>query len=226
MRIVFLGASLTEGVYGGNFVAGVAKLMPQHEIINMGVSGSTINRLLDRLDDALGREPDAAFVMAGSNDAIAYSQPATRPYYKSQQNLPEGFIPPAAFGQMYRDLLAKLQLHYVRPLVGLPPLEHNPELAGASNLFNQQTVEAVRAYNVPILDLNPYLMPATIPPRPPLSLQTVFQIGDRVRSGWNDYETEHQRGGYTYSFDGIHFMPETAEKVAGIVAAWLTEQLD
>jgi lysophospholipase L1-like esterase len=227
MRIIFTGASLTEGIYGGNFVAGVAKLLPQHEIVNAGVGGSTMNRLMERLDGVIAQQPDAVFIMAGSNDAIAYSQPATRPYYKSSQGLPKGYLTPEEVGGMYREMLSQLQLAHILPLVALPPLEYNPELAAASGLFNAQATDAARAYNVPVLDLNPPLMPdvASIPPRPPLDLRIIFQIGERTQSGWSDYAAEQARGGYSYSFDGIHFTPQTADKVAEIVAGFLTETL-
>lgn len=225
MRIVFLGASLTEGIYGGNYVDRVAHNLPNHEIINLGLGGSTMNRIATRLEDAIEREPDAAFILAGSNDAIAYSQPKTRPYYKHSQDLPDGFLTPEAFGQLYRDLLVELQLAHIQPLIGLPPLEYNPEVAAASDLFNQQAVEAASAYNVPVLDLNPLLMPETIPDRPALDLRTVFVIGDRTKSGWSDYEAEQQRGGYTYSFDGIHFMPATAERVGDVITNFLRKTL-
>lgn len=223
MRIIFIGASLTEGVYGGNFVKGVSELMPQYEIINGGVGGSTMNRLIERMDDVIEQAPDAVFIMAGSNDAIAYSQPATRPYYKSTQGLPEGYLTPEAFGKMYREMLERLQLNHILPLVALPPLEYNPEVAAASHRFNQQAAEAAQAYNVPVLDLNPHLMPDTIPQRPPLDLSIIFKIGERTKSGWNDYEAEQRRGGFAYSFDGIHFTEQTAEKVAKIIVAFLEE---
>ncbi|MCU0498183.1 MAG: GDSL-type esterase/lipase family protein [Anaerolineae bacterium] len=225
MRIVFLGASLTEGVYGGNFVRGVAERMPEHEIINMGVGGSTMNRLLERLDDAIATQPDAVLIMAGSNDAIAYSQPLTRPYYKSAQNLPNGYLTPAEFGQMFRELIERLQLAFIRPLIGLPPLEYNPTIAEASQLFNTIVTDESRAHKVPILDLNPALMPESIPDRPPLDLKMIFLIGDRVQSGWKDYEREREQGGYTYSFDGIHFTEATATRVADLLTDFLRAEL-
>ena len=42
MRIVFLGDSLTWGQYGGDFVAEVAKRLPEHETLNAGVGGDTV----------------------------------------------------------------------------------------------------------------------------------------------------------------------------------------
>jgi lysophospholipase L1-like esterase len=226
MRIVFLGASLTEGVYGGSYVDRVARNLPQHEIINSGLGGSTMNRIVSRLDDVIAQQADAVFILAGSNDAIAYSQPKTRPYYKQSQDLPDGYLTPEAFGQLYRDLLVELQLAHIQPLIGLPPLEYNPAVVAASNLFNAQAVEAASAYNVPVLDLNPLLLPKTIPDRPELDLRTIFVIGDRTQSGWSDYEVEQQKGGYTYSFDGIHFTPATAERVGDVITDFLRETLD
>jgi lysophospholipase L1-like esterase len=226
MRIVFLGASLTEGIYGGNYVDRVAHNLPDHEIINLGRGGSTMNRLVARLEDVMEQEADAAFILAGSNDAIAYSQPKTRPYYRQSQDLPEGYLTPEAFGQLYRDFLVELQLAHIQPLIGLPPLEYNPAVTDASNLFNAQAVEAASAYNVPVLDLNPLLMPQTIPDRPELDLRTIFLIGDRTQSGWSDYESEQQLGGYLYSFDGIHFTRATAERVGDVITDFLRKQFD
>jgi lysophospholipase L1-like esterase len=226
MRIVFLGASLTEGIYGGNYVDRVAHNLPNHDIINLGLGGSTLNRIVTRLDDVIEQDADAAFILAGSNDAIAYSQPKTRPYYKQSQSLPEGYLTPEAFSQLYRDFLVELQLAHIQPLIGLPPLEYSPAVTAASNLFNAQAVEAASAYNVPVLDLNPALLPQTIPERPELDLRTIFVIGDRTQSKWSDYDAEQQRGGYTYSFDGIHFTPATAERVGDIITDFLKQQLD
>lgn len=226
MRIIFLGASMTEGVYGGNFVKPAARLLPQHEIVNAGVGGSTINKLAERLDETLEQKPDAAFIMAGSNDAIAYSQPATRPYYKSTQGLaPDGYMTPEQFGAVYRDVLTRLQLAHVQPLIGLPPMEYNPTLVAASAAFNAQAEEVARAFNLPVLDLVALFNPPNVPERPPLDMKIIFTIGDRTKSRWNDYEAEQVKGGYTYSFDGIHLTPKSAEKMGELVAAFLKAEL-
>ncbi len=228
MRIVFLGASLTEGRYGGNFVAAVARRMPEHEIINLGVGGSTINRILERLDIALEKQPDAAFIMVGSNDAIAYSQPETRPYYKSSQNLSEGFITPDDFTAMYRDLITRLQLTFVQPLVGLPPLEYNREVAQAAQRFNAAARGVAEDYKIPVLDLASHFIPApvdTIPDRPPLGLKSIFLIGDRVSAGWADYDAAQRSSDFTYTFDGIHITPTTAERFADLITAFLRSTL-
>lgn len=226
MKIAFLGASLTEGLYGGSYVNGVRDRLPDHEIINAGVNGSTINRLLERLDSVLAQSPDAIFILAGSNDAITYCQPATRAYYKSSQKLPDGFLSPEAYGQYYRELLEQAQLAFVRPLIGLPPLEYSPKIVEAAAIFNQQSAEAARAYNVPVLDLATPFTPPTVPARPDLGLKYVFTIGERLKSGWSDYDTEQQAGGYQHTFDGIHFTHAAADRAAALVTDFLREHLD
>jgi hypothetical protein len=65
------------------------------------------------------------------------------------------------------------------------------------------------------------LNPAQIPERPPLTQATINLIGQRVQSGWKDYDTERQRGGYSYSFDGLHLTPESAVQVADMVVEFL-----
>lgn len=225
MKIAFLGASLTEGSYGGSYLEALRPLLPQHTLLNFGVNGSTILQLVERVDAVLEESPDVVFIMGGSNDAIAYSQPKTRSYYKQVQRLPEGFFTPAEYAQHYRDLLTQLQIAHVQPLAGLPPLEYNPTVAAAAAEFNAATREVARAFNVPMCDLAAAMTPPHIPDRKPLDMSTILVIGDRVKSGWNDYDSEHQRGAYTYSFDGIHFTPQGAQQAAQIIAAFLRESL-
>jgi lysophospholipase L1-like esterase len=225
MRIAFLGASLTEGSYGGSYVNALRGRLTAHTLLNHGVNGSTLNRLLERVDAVLDDSPDVVFILAGSNDAIAYAAPKTRGYYRKAQDLPDGFIEPHDFAQMYRDLLTRFQLAHVQAVVGLPPLEYNPAVAEAARTFNAAATEAARAFNLPVCDLYTPLMPAHIPDRRPLDLNSVMLIGERVKSGWHDYDMERLRGGYTYSFDGIHFTPQTAERAAQLIAGCLHDAL-
>lgn len=226
MRIAFLGASLTEGKYGGDFVVAAQAALPEHTLINHGVAGHTVNRLLERVPDVLADAPDAVFVLPGSNDALAYVFPATRAYYKSQQGLPDGYLTPEAYGAIFRDICHEFALNFVQVWVGLPPMEHSPAAMEASATFNAQTRSVAEALNLPICDFGAYLNPPTVPERKPLTLQTVFQIGDRVKSGWQDYETERAAGDFTYTFDGIHFTPETATRVGAWLADWIRTQAD
>lgn len=224
MKISFFGASLTEGKYGGDFVAVVKNALPEHTVINHGVGGNTVNKLLERVPDVLADSPDAVFVTPGSNDALAYVFPATRSYYKSQQDLPDGYLDPETYAGYFRDICQAFMVEHVQVWVGLPPMEYSPEAATATARFNRETRAVAEALDLPMYDFGVVLNPPEIPSRPPLTLQTVFQIGDRVKSRWNEYAAEQAAGGYSYSFDGIHFTPETASRMGVLLAEWIREQ--
>ncbi|MCU0513359.1 MAG: GDSL-type esterase/lipase family protein [Anaerolineae bacterium] len=224
MKLVFLGDSLTWGGYGGNFVAQVAARLPAHEVINAGVGGDTVVNLLARLDEVLALSPDVVFIMVGGNDAVSYTVPAVRPYYQAVKKLPGGSVAPEDFTTAYRDLLTRLQLHFVQPLIGLGPTEYNRELVAARRHYNALTRAVAAAFNIPVLDLDTPFTPAQPIERPPVTLDFIRQIGERSRRGWQDYETERRQWGYTYSFDGMHLTPATATAFAGHIVAFLQAQ--
>lgn len=222
MKIIFLGDSLTWGQYGGGFVAEVARRLPAHEIINAGEGGNTIINLRRRLDAVLDQAPDAVFVMGGGNDAISHSQPDTRRYYEQVQKIPGGVVTPEQFAQTYRDLLTQLHLHHVLAWVGLPPIEYNPATVNALREYNQLAREAAQVQGVAVLDLMArFPAPDPLPDRPPLDQQVINLIGRRTREGWADYETERERGGFTFTFDGLHITPQAAPQVAAHVVDFL-----
>lgn len=224
MKIVLLGDSLTWGGYGGSYADELAGLLPDHEIINAGIGGNTVVNLLARLDDdVLIHEPDGVFVMIGGNDATSYSQPETRPYYKQVQNITDGVVTPDLFEQTYRQLLERLQLEHIQTWMGLPPKEYNPESVEAIREFNARAAKVARSLNIPTLDLFAHFTPKDIPERPPLNLQFINTIGKRQSNGWDDFDGERERGGFTYTFDGLHFTDEAAAEAARLVAAFLDE---
>lgn len=225
MKIVFLGDSLTWGGYGGNWVTYVAQRMPDHEVVNAGVAGDTVWNLLQRVEGVLQTQPDALFVMVGGNDAVSYLMPETRPYYQSSKGLPNGFITPEDFGQLYRQLLTKIQLEYVQAFVGLPPTEYNAELVKARHAYNQQARTVAESLNIPVLDLATPFIPQQPIQREPVTLGFIQEIGRRSASGWSDYEAERKRLGYTYTFDGMHLMPDVAPKFAEHIEAFLRRQV-
>ena len=221
MRIVFLGDSLTWGGYGGNFVDEVARLLPQHEIINEGVGGSTVLNLLERLDDVLAHKPDGLFVMVGGNDAISYSQPETQLYYRRSRNVPDGIVKPEVFARFYRDLLTRLLAEHVLVWVGLPPIEYNPETLETLAGYNTIARDIADKLGIPVLDMMEHFPPDGVKERPPLSMDTIRLIGQRNNSDWADYETERQQGGYTFSVDGLHLTPEAANQMAALIVDFL-----
>ena len=222
MKIVFLGDSLTWGGYGGNFVEVVRRLLPEHEIINAGYGGNTVINLLRRLEsDVLNRQPDGVFVMVGGNDAISYSQPKTRSYYRQAQDIESGFVSPEEFEAGYRDLLTQLQLAHVVTWVGLEPSEYNPTVTATLRDYNDRVSEIARTMNIPVLDLMAEFNPPVVPERPPLDIGFILTIGKRESEGWNGFEQAQRDGGYTFSFDGLHLTPASAERMGERIAEFL-----
>lgn len=226
MRIVFLGDSLTWGGYGGDFVAWVGELLPEYEIINAGVGGDTVVNLLWRLDSVLeAHAPDAVFVMVGGNDATSYAMPKTRGYYRKAKQLEEGLVAPEEFEATYRELLLQLQVNLVQAFVGLAPTEYSAELVKTKQAYNAQARQVAESLNIPVLDLDTPYTPENPIERPEVDIAFIQRIGNRASSGWNDYESERAKWGYTYTFDGMHILPATAESFAQRIVAFLREEL-
>jgi len=226
MKIVFFGDSLTWGGYGGNFVEEVRRLMPEHEIINAGEGGNTVINLLRRLErDVLSLQPDAVFIMVGGNDAISYSQPKTRSYYRQAQDIEEEFVDHNAFKTAYRDLLTQLQAAHVITWVGLEPSEYNPTVTDTLREYNESVREIARSYSVPVLDLMSEFAPDQIPERPPLDIGFILTIGSREKNGWSEFETAQRDGGYSFSFDGLHLTPDAAKLVGARIAEFIQSQI-
>ena len=222
MRVVCLGDSLTEGAYGGSYFEALRRLRPDLELVNRGVGGDTVINLLERLDeDVLSLQPDGVFVMIGGNDAISFSQPQVRSYYKNAKGVPGGIVSPADFARAYRELLERLQLAHILVWVGLPPVEANCVLVETLADFSAVAREAARAAGAPVLDLAAELVPAVIPERPLLDIGVILTIGQRQKSGWHDYDVARSAGGYSFTFDGLHLMPDAAERMGALIAAFL-----
>jgi lysophospholipase L1-like esterase len=226
MRIVFLGDSLTWGGYGGNFVPYVADQLPAHTIINAGIAGDTVVNLLNRLDDVLTtHEPDAIFVMVGGNDAVTYSMPATRNYYRRAKNIADGIVTPEQFESTYRELLLQIQLQFIQPLVGLAPTEYSRELAEVKRLYNERAQAVANSLNIPVLDLDSAFTPDQPLEREPVTLKFIQEIGARASSGWSEFAAERDKWGYQFTFDGMHLMPETAPLFADQIVPFLQTHL-
>lgn len=222
MKIVCLGDSLTWGGYGGSYVDELARLMPEHTIINAGVGGNTVVNLLRRLDeDVLAHDPDAVLVMVGGNDAVSYSQPRTRSYYRQGQGIPEGVVSPHDFEVAYRDLLTRLGAAYVVTWIGLEPNEYNPTTIATLQDYNGRVKNLARPLNIPILDLMEILPAGEVPDRPELDIGYILTIGAREKRGWTDYESARAKGGFTWSFDGMHPTNDGARRIAEVIAAFI-----
>lgn len=224
LKIVCFGDSLTWVGYGGSYFEELVRLLPEYELINAGEGGNTIINLLRRADnDVLAQQPDAVFLMVGGNDAVSYSQPKTRSYYRQAMNIEDGVVTPEQFEQAYRDLLTKLQLAHVVVWIGLEPNEYNPETVAALHDYNTRIKTIARSFNVPVLDLMEAFPPGDVPDRQPLGIEFILTIGAREKRGWTDYESARAAGDFTFTFDGLHLMPETAKQVAELIADFIRE---
>jgi lysophospholipase L1-like esterase len=223
MKIVFLGDSLTNGSYGGDWVAVVAQQLPKHEVINEGVGGDTVVNLAARLEKVLQKHsPDAVFVMVGGNDVVSHIFPDTRLYYKSSKKIaPDGIVAPERFATTYRELLTYLLLERVQPFVGLASTEYNAELVQERQRYNRLTREIAAGLAIPVCDLETPFLPTQPVQREPVTMKFIQEIGKRQSEGWHDFEVERAKYGYTYTFDGMHLMAETAPKFAALVVAFL-----
>lgn len=224
MKIVCFGDSLTWVGYGGSYFQELVKLMPEHELINAGVGGNTVVNLLRRVeDDVIAHQPDGVFIMVGGNDAISYSQPKTRSYYRQGQDIPEGVVTPEMFETAYRDLITILHAQHILVWMGLEPNEYNPTTAAALTEYNAIAQSVAETFSVPVLDLMEHYPPGDLPDRPELDIGFIITIGAREKRGFTEYEDTQKKGGFRYTFDGLHLTPQTAREVAELVAAFLRE---
>ncbi|HEX2620179.1 MAG TPA: SGNH/GDSL hydrolase family protein [Phototrophicaceae bacterium] len=221
MKLIFLGNSLTEGIYGGNFVTQIAAKLAEHTVINAGVGGDTIVNVLERLEEVIAQEPDAIFVMCVENDAISYQYPAMRLYYQYSKNIPDGIVSPDTYARTYRQVFTRLQETQSLLWVGLSISEYSPELLETMRQYNALAAEVARDLKIPVLDLTTHLDTSHIPARPPMSARVIELIAQRGADGWNDYENERQRGGFKYTFDGVHLTPTTATLFADEILKFL-----
>jgi len=225
LKIVLFGDSLTWGGYGGSYVDALRRLLPEHQFVNAGVGGNTVINLLRRLErDVLEVQPDAVFVLVGGNDAVSYSQPKTRSYYRQAQDIPETFVAPDRFEASYRDLLTALHAAQIVTWVGLEPNEYNPTTVAALRDYGARVIRVARALNVPVLDLMEALPPGDVPDRPDLDIGYILTIGGREKRGWDDFEGARANGGYTWSFDGMHPTRDGAHLIAESIADFIRVQ--
>jgi lysophospholipase L1-like esterase len=159
--------------------------------------------------------------MVGGNDAISNSQPGTRQYYRQVQKIEDGVVTPEQFAQAYRELLSRLQLAHTLVWVGLTPSEYNPAVVAAVRQYNDLAREAARSFNIPVLDLMAEFDPDSVPERPPLDMSYILTIGQREKSGWNDYANAQAQGGFSFTFDGLHFTLESAARAARLIADFI-----
>lgn len=221
MKIVFFGDSLTQGTFGVSYVDRVAAAMPGHHFINAGVNGDTSLNLYRRVDqDVLAHQPDGVFIMVGVNDAVSFSERASCPYYRFVKRVPGGMISPVAFRENMRALLGRLVVTQFRVWVALPPLEYRPEEIAMLRKMNAYAQQVCEELSVPVLDVLSHLVPASVPARPPIN-HWAYLRKLRVMLYRRHYDDLRDRGGFAYSFDGMHLTEQGAQAVADLVVKFL-----
>ena len=81
-HLVFIGDSLTEWFDW-------QECFPAHRVLNLGISGETVEELLDRRDYIRSRveSPDIIFLMTGINNILSERYDITGPYREIVRNL-------------------------------------------------------------------------------------------------------------------------------------------
>lgn len=81
-NLVFIGDSLTEWFDW-------QERFPAYRVLNLGISGETVDELLDRRDHIRSRieSPDIIFLMTGINNVLSEQYDITRPYAEIVRNL-------------------------------------------------------------------------------------------------------------------------------------------
>jgi lysophospholipase L1-like esterase len=224
MKIVFFGDSLTQGTYGANYVNKVAAAMRGHHFINQGVNGDTSLNLYRRLEqDVIAQKPDAVFIMIGINDAVSFSEPKTRLYYRYIKGIRGGQITPIAFRENLRTVLTKLRFAQIKVWVVLPPVEYRPALVDTLREMNAMAAGVCAEMQIPVLDLMAKLTPVHVPERPTKKAfpDMIENLTRRVTLKGDGYDKLRDAGNFTYTFDGIHLTEDGAQQVADAVTAFL-----
>ncbi len=222
MKIVFIGDSLTQGIYGANYVNKVAAALRGHHFINEGLNGDTSLNLFRRVNaHIIDHQPQGAFIMIGINDALSYSEPGTRPYFRFVKRIRGGKMTPITFRENLRATLMRLQLAQIKAWVALPPVEYRPQVVDVLRQINAAAAEVCHEMRVPTLDLMALLTPPEIPNRPPLNGFSYTLQLLTIRP--NAYERARAAGGFAYTFDGVHLTEDGAQRMADAIVIFLRE---
>jgi lysophospholipase L1-like esterase len=222
MKIVFIGDSLTQGTYGANYVNKVAAALRGHHFINEGVNGDTSLNLYRRVNNhVIAHQPQGAFIMIGVNDAMSYSEPGIRPYFRFIKRIRGGKMTPITFRENLRATLMRLQLAQIKTWIALPPVEYRPETVDILRQMNAAAAEVCRDMRVPAIDLMAVLIPAEVPNRPPLNSFVYMTRLLTLRP--NSYDRASAAGGFTYTFDGVHLTENGAQRMASAIVPFLRD---
>ena len=144
-HLVFIGDSLTEWFDW-------QERFPAYRVVNLGISGETVEELLDRRDAIRTRveAPDFIFLMTGINNVLSERYDITRPYVEIARNLTT----------WYKG--AKIVVQSLLP-VDMPWIKND-----TIRTINRHLAEIAREHNAAYLDVYGAFTDADGNPRPGL----------------------------------------------------------
>jgi lysophospholipase L1-like esterase len=88
--VLFLGASITQGLVSSNYVRMLKKWLGtrHYKFINQGVAGFESYNVLKRLDKAIKSKPDYVILLVGTNDVISSLDPELAKLSRKLKKIP------------------------------------------------------------------------------------------------------------------------------------------
>ena len=170
MNLVFIGDSLTEW-YDWQ------ERFPAYRVMNLGISGETVEELLDRRDHIRERavNPDIIFLMSGINNILSEQYDITVPYREIVRNLSTG----------YKG--AKVVVQSLLP-VDMPWIRND-----TIRTINRHLMEIAREYAVAYLDVYSAFMDAGGNPKQGLLSDDGVHLADKGYEVWAKVVEEYLR---------------------------------
>ncbi len=228
---LFLGDSLTEGIYGESYVARIAQVLDEGQaglegqVVNAGLSGETVRSLLARVEGPLREHrPDWAILAIGCNDVWL-------PWLSSHslgwwlwlryRRVRWGQQPTAdldQFAAAYRTLIDRCRTVAGSQVVActISPLGEqlnspaNRRLARLNGVIKHVAIDC----QVPVADVWQAFVEQLAPlPHPSsyLAGEWLFALLDRNRLKTTAPDEISRRRNLQYTFDGIHLNSRGAE---------------
>lgn len=129
-KIVFLGASITQGKISKSFVKMLKNTLgtKQYKFINHGIAGYESYNVLKKLDKAIKITPDYVIVLVGTNDVLSSLDPKLAKLSRKLKHIPHE---PTLnhYGNNITNIVKSLKLntHSKIALVSLPIIGENLE---------------------------------------------------------------------------------------------------
>ena len=239
---LFAGDSLTEGIYGENYVERIAKALYrgdsglEGEVVNAGRGGETVGALLERIDKPLQLyQPDWVILAVGGND-VWLPWLTRRSFvwwlwfgYRGAKYGQRPTTDLDQFAATYRALIDQVQQSGARVLVctTAPVGEKlssalNRRLARLNGVIKHVAAEC----QVPVADIwQAYVEQLAVLPKPSnyVAGEWLFTWMDRRRLRVSSPDEVSQRRRLHLTFDGVHLNSRGADLWADTILASLAQ---